>query len=66
MAAGGSEVPQVHRRSVDDGDHGTAAPPAWPVQTTTLPTGETVPDLRQDYSVLRDLTASWTSRKATS
>jgi xylulokinase len=45
---------------------GDAAPPAWPVQTTALPTGETVPDLRQDYSVLRDLTASWTSRKATS
>ncbi len=45
---------------------GEAAPPVWPVRTTDLPTGDTVTDLRQDYSVLRDLTASWTTRKATS
>jgi xylulokinase len=45
---------------------GDAAPPDWPVQTTALATGKTVPDLRQDYSVLRDRTVSWTSRKATS
>ncbi len=45
---------------------GDAAPTEWPVQTTALPTGQTVTDLRQDYSVLRDLTVSWTSRKATS
>jgi xylulokinase len=45
---------------------GTAGPPDWPVSTTDLPTGQTVADLRQDYSVLRDLTASWKTRKATS
>jgi xylulokinase len=44
---------------------GDAAPPDWPVQTTALPTGKTVPDLRRDYSVLRDRTVSWNSRKAT-
>jgi xylulokinase len=44
---------------------GATTPPDWPVRTTELPTGQTVTDLRQDYSVLRDLTASWTSRKAT-
>ncbi len=45
---------------------GADAPPHWDVATTDLPTGETVTDLRQDYSVLRDRTADWTTRKATS
>jgi hypothetical protein len=29
VAADSGEVPQVHRGSVDDGDYGIAAPPAW-------------------------------------
>ncbi len=45
---------------------GEAAPPAWPGRTTELPTGHTVTNLRQGYSVLRDLTASWTTQQATS
>ncbi|MET0997394.1 MAG: FGGY-family carbohydrate kinase, partial [Marmoricola sp.] len=39
---------------------GSQTPPDWPVPTTSLPTGQTIPDLRQGYSALRDRTASWT------
>ncbi len=44
---------------------GTEAPPEWTVSTTDLPTADAIPDLRQDYSVLRELTASWKKREAT-
>ena len=44
---------------------GASEPPSWPVHTTDLATDLTVPDLRHDYSTLRDHTTGWTSRKAT-
>jgi xylulokinase len=43
---------------------GAASPPQWPVSTTALPVGETIPDLRQDYHLLRDRTLNWKPRKA--
>jgi len=43
---------------------GAAAPPEWPVLTTALPAQEAISDLRQDYSLLRDRTATWKPRKA--
>lgn len=43
---------------------GDAAPPVWPVLTTELPAIDNIPDLRQDYTLLRDRTATWKPRKA--
>ncbi len=41
---------------------GTEAPPEWPLKDPTeLPTGQTIPGLRDDYAALRDRTASWTT-----
>ena len=37
---------------------GDEAPPEWPVPTTDLPTGKTVPDLREDYALLRERTTA--------
>jgi xylulokinase len=39
---------------------GDEAPPDWPVHTTDLPTGQTLPGLRDDYARLREQTAGWT------
>ena len=39
VAAGGTEVPEIHRRGVDDGDHGAAAPPPWPARRCPHPPG---------------------------
>ena len=41
---------------------GSANPPDWPVATSALPTGQTLADLRQGYSTLRDLTTGWTAQ----
>jgi xylulokinase len=43
---------------------GAATPPVWSVSTTDLPVGRTLPDLRQDYHLLRERTANWKPRKA--
>ncbi len=43
---------------------GNAAPPEWPVLTTALPAADAIPDLRQEYALLRDRTATWKPRKA--
>jgi xylulokinase len=45
---------------------GAATPPDWPVSTTELPVNQTIDDLRQDYRLLRDRTATWKPRKAQS
>ena len=39
---------------------GATAPPAWPVSTTALSSGQAIPDLRERYGALRDRTAGWT------
>ncbi len=41
---------------------GAEAPPEWPVPTTDLPTGRTLPGLRDDYALLRERTTDWTPR----
>jgi xylulokinase len=38
---------------------GSAEPPTWDVTTTDLPTGQTLPEIREDYALLRERTASW-------
>src|SRR5947209_3043108 len=37
MAAGSGQVPQIHRQSIDDSNHGAATPPTWPTRRRPNP-----------------------------
>ena len=45
---------------------GDDEPPSWPVASTDLRDADPLPDLRETYALLRDRTAAWTTRKASS